>query len=438
MKLQDKLNSLDKYPFHMPGHKRNEKFGIIGANIDITEIDGADDLHNPSGVLLDVEDKLAQIYRAKKSFMLVNGSTVGILSAIHALCSRGDKIIIARNCHKSVFNACMLLELNVVYIDPQFDFCDGYYTRVEQSDINLAIKDNPDARAVVITSPTYEGNISNITSSIPLIIDAAHGAHLGMSFFPSYQRADIVVSSLHKTLPALTQTAVINVYNADLIGRVKRFVDVFETSSPSYVLMNSVADCVDYVLNNRGDFDDYYARLMDFRCDDLHCLTLKYNDDPSKVVISTSSANITGTELASRLRDEYNIEVEMASSTYVILMTSVADEQPAFDSLRDALQAIDDSLLADRIAPVRSVVPAISQASVIKYPDCTEDTLLDNCVGRVSAEFVFAYPPDIPILTPNAVITSELVEYIKNAISSGVNIVSDSGQLPNSLLTKRL
>lgn len=434
MKLHDKLNSLDKYPFHMPGHKRNDKFGIIGSSIDVTEIEGMDNLHSATDSILDIENKLASIYRSRRSFLLVNGSTVGMLASICALCNRGDKIIVARNCHKSVYNACELLELRVKFIEPDFDFVDGYYTRVSQSAIDRAYLEHSDASAIVITSPTYEGNISNITSPLPLIIDSAHGAHLGISYFPAYPKGDIVVSSMHKTLPALTQTAVLNVYNEDYIARVKHFLDIFQTSSPSYVLMNSVDICTDYVLNNKSDFDDYYSALADFRCDELHALRLKYTDDPSKLVVSTANTNISGVELADKLRHDYNIEVEMASLSNVILMTSVGDERGAFDILRNALMSIDDALTqcANDIA-IKPPVP--SDLTILTNGD-SQATDIDFAIGRISGEFVYAYPPDIPILSPGERINDDTIKYIKNAISKGVNIVSDSGLLPNKLLTK--
>jgi len=176
LKLTTKLNGLNRYPFHMPGHKRNGAFNIVGSDIDITEIDGFDNLHNPTGVLLDIENRLSSIYKSEKSFMLVNGSTGGILAAVFALCKENDKIIIARNCHKSVYNACMLRKLRVSYIEPSYDYTNGCYKRIGQQSVDLAVKENPDAAAIVITSPTYEGMISNVNSPIPMIIDAAHGA----------------------------------------------------------------------------------------------------------------------------------------------------------------------------------------------------------------------------------------------------------------------
>ncbi|MBR2100179.1 MAG: amino acid decarboxylase, partial [Eubacterium sp.] len=329
MKLNDKLNNLNSYPFHMPGHKRNKVFGITGSEIDITEIEGFDNLHNAKGVLLDIENRLSALYKSEKSFMLVGGSTLGILSSIFAVCNENDKIIIARNCHKSVFNACMLRKLRVVYIEPEFDEENGFYKRIAQSSVDETIAKHPDAKALVITSPTYEGFVSNIKSPVLLIIDAAHGAHFGLGKFPDYPKGDIVVSSLHKTLPALTQTAVLNVYNEKYISRAKLFLDIFETSSPSYILMNSVDLCLDYIENNKNAFDDYYGRLSCVHSLSLKKLKVRKTDDKSKIIVSTAYSTISGMRLSEMLREDFNIEVEAYSKNYVILMTSVADGDDA-------------------------------------------------------------------------------------------------------------
>lgn len=420
----------------MPGHKRNPKFNITASEIDITEIDGFDNLHSPNEILSDMEERLRTHYKSEKSFMMVNGSTGGILSAIFAVCERGDKIIIAKNCHKSVYNACMLLELKITYIEPSTDYRLGCYTRIYQRDIDNATAKVPDAKAIVITSPSYEGIISNVTSEIPLIIDAAHGAHLGIGLFPNYPKGDIVISSLHKTLPALTQSAVANIYNPKYIDKFKMYIDIFETSSPSYVIMSSIDKCLDYIENNTKDFNDYIHNLYDFRDINLHQLQLVYTDDISKIVISTECSEINGPELSNILRTEYNIEVEMASLNYVILMTSVGDDKNALNSLKNALIEIDDKLLGCKAKLVK-MPPITDNEIVISVSDNSIPLKLSDAIGKKSNEFVYAYPPDIPILLPNEIITVEVVDYIKNSIKSGVNIVSDSGLLPNKILTKQ-
>ena len=435
LKLHEKLKNINTYPFHMPGHKRNEKFGITGSEIDITEIDGFDNLHSPCGVIADVEARLAEIYKAKKSFMLVNGSTVGILSAIFAVCSEGDKIIVARNCHKSVYNACMLRKLRVVFAEPEFDSVNGYYTRLSTEALSGVLSREPDAKAVVITSPTYEGRISDISCDIPLIIDAAHGAHLGIHYFPKYPKGSIVISSLHKTLPALTQCAVMNVYDEKYIAKVKRYLDIFETSSPSYVLMNSVSICCDIIENRKELFREYYDNLCDFRLIELDRLMLKYCEDISKIVISSENTQLSGTQLADILRKKYGIEAEMASVNYVVLMTSVGDEKEAFERLSSALTEIDGGLEYKKAKPFIKP-PVISGALGISVSFNCYETPLEEAEGKTANEFVFAYPPDIPIIVPGEVITKETLGYIRTLIESDVNIVSDGNLLPDKILTK--
>lgn len=419
----------------MPGHKRNPVFGITGSDIDITEIDGFDNLHSADGVLLDLEQRLQTIYKSRRSFLLVNGSTVGMLAAIFAVCREGDKVIIARNCHQSVYHACILRKLRVVYIEPEFDAVNGCYTGLMQDRVDEALQAHPDAAAMVITSPTYEGRISNIRCSVPLIIDAAHGAHLGLSYFPAYPKGTIVVSSLHKTLPALTQTAVLNLYDEQYSFAVKRALSVFETSSPSYVLMNSVSVCCDVLEHQPQLFRDYYRRLSDFRQIPLTSLQLKYSDDISKIMISTENTTLSGTALADLLRNEYRIEPEMASLNYVILMTSVGDTPEGFDRLTDALLTIDEGLEPRRVTLLKKP-PVPSGIQIIAFPEKTAKTPLSACEGKTAGEFVYAYPPDIPLLVPGEVITGQALQYLRSLLDSDVNIVSESGLFPEWILTK--
>ena len=433
MKLYKKLNNLASYPFHMPGHKRNGDFGIAGSEIDITEIEGFDNLHNPNGVLLDIENRLSALYKSEKAFMLVNGSTVGILSAVFTACAEGDKIIIARNCHKSVFNACFLRKLRVVYIEPEFDEKNGYYKRISQKAVDETYAKHPDAKALVITSPTYEGFVSEIHSPVALIIDAAHGAHFGLASFPEYPKGDIVVSSLHKTLPALTQTAVINVYNKEYENAVKLYLDIFETSSPSYVLMNSVDLCLDYI--EKSSFDDYCDSLESFHSVKLNRLEIIKTDDLSRIIVSCHNTNINGSELADILRTKYNIEAEGASRNYIILISTIADDEKAFEMLQNALAEIDGNIqMAEGSVFVKPPCP--EEEIIISIDNNSEQTDFEKSSGRISNEFVFAYPPDIPLIVPGESITREMLCYIKELLENGVNVISDSSLLPDKILTK--
>lgn len=433
MKLSDKLEKLNSYPFHMPGHKRNGEFNIIGSDIDITEIDGYDNLHYPSDVIYELEQDITKLFGYQKSIISVNGSTCAILSAICAVCSKGDKIIIARNCHKSVYNACFLMELEVVYIEPEFDEDLGVYGKIEQKNVDAIIKVNQDAKAVVITSPTYEGIISHIDCQIPLIIDCAHGAHFGFAqWLPSRPNGDIVIQSLHKTLPCLTQTAVIHINNPKYFDRVKMYMDILETSSPSYILLNSVDKCVDFLKNSENAFHNYKALLDDFytKANMLKHITIHKNDDITRLIISANG--YSGTELSEHLR-KHGIEPEGATLNFVILISTVADTKAGFDLLYRALADLDS----------RNENVQFSEKIQIPQKECkasevlkTQTTKLCESTGKICGEYIFAYPPDIPIIVPGERITQEVIDCITICIKKGVNIISDSNLLPNSILTK--
>ena len=268
-KLYDKLTEYKKsdyYPYHMPGHKRNMNGRPFQEyyELDITEIDGFDNLHQAEGILREVEKRANQMYGADDTFLLVNGSTCGILSAISATAETGGKILIARNCHKSVYHGAYLRNLEVQYIYPKVSEQFGIALGTNPEDVEEKLKADNDISAVIITSPTYEGVVSDIEKiakivhkyHVPLIVDEAHGAHLGFSKdFPQNavaNGADIVIHSLHKTLPSPTQTALLHV-SGKLIDRekLKRFLGIYQSSSPSYPLMAGMELCLD-ILEEEG------------------------------------------------------------------------------------------------------------------------------------------------------------------------------------------
>lgn len=436
--LHDELKKLNKYPFHMPGHKRNKKFGICGADIDITEIAGYDDLHDPNGLIRETEEKLSCLYNSKSSALLVNGSTVGILSAVFAMTNEGDTVIVAANCHKSVYNACSLRKLNVLIANPEFDCRNGIYTRLRQEEIDRITAKHPEVKLIIITSPTYEGYISGIESSIPVLIDAAHGAHLPFCSFGNYPQGDIVISSLHKTLPALTQTAVANIYKEEWAFKFRHYLDIFETSSPSYVLMNSVSVCTEYLENNWKDFFCFEKALKQFyENTKLNHLTFLVSDDPSKINLSVAGCAINGNELAEKLRNEYNIECESAQLRHIILMATIGDEESAFNKLSTALLKVDRTIPATRKPPLSRPLISDKIYSFAVSNHKTTQTEFERSAGKRSAEFVYAYPPGIPILFPNEKITQESINYIMALVANGVNIKSTGKLLPRFILTKQ-
>ncbi len=418
----------------MPGHKRNEKFDIPSSEIDITEIDGFDNLYCPNDMLDEMQKDLAKLFGFQKSIISVNGSTCCILSAISAVAKENGTIIIARNCHKAVYNACLINKLKVEYVEPKFNKEYGLYERISQEEIDKAIKKHPNACAVVITSPTYEGYISNIKCDIPLIIDCAHGAHFGFAdYLPNQPNADIVIESLHKTLPALTQSAVIHINNISLYDKVKKYMDIFETSSPSYVIMTSIDKCIDFLKDCNSEFESYKIMLDSFyeEISKLENINVLKNDDITRIIISAKGYN--GYELSEYLRQN-KIEVEGASLKYVILISTVCDKKEGFDRLIFALKNIEKR--EEKNYHFSTPVLPIKKFEAYETAD-TKESFLEESENEVSGEYVYAYPPGSPIIAPGEVISQDFILQIKEFCENGVNILSDSNLLPLKILTKK-
>ncbi|MCL2226856.1 MAG: aminotransferase class I/II-fold pyridoxal phosphate-dependent enzyme [Oscillospiraceae bacterium] len=374
--LIEKLKKYSKsgvYPMHMPGHKRNLELLPSGLpyEIDITEIYDFDDLHNPSGILHETARLAAKLYGSTHSFPLVNGSTVGILAAIGAHTNRGDKILVAQKCHWSVDNAATLFGLESTYLTPTVDEASCVSHSISPDAVGESLDKNPDAKLVVVTSPSYEGVVSDIAAiaevahcrGIPLFVDSAHGAHLGFSkMFPKnavQSGADIAVMSLHKTLPALTQCSLLHLCSKRTnTEETKRLLSVLQTSSPSYILMASIDACLRVIsAESERLFKDYEQNLERFskNISALEKLSVLnhgkdknrpcfFDFDPGKLVIVTKGTSLSGFELSDILRNEHKIELERACDGYAIAMTSICDSSEGLERLAEALAAIDNTL----------------------------------------------------------------------------------------------
>ena len=383
--LYDKLREYSAggaYPMHMPGHKRNSELLPPGLpyDIDITEIYGFDDLHEPGGILLETAQVASGLYGSLKAFPLINGTTVGVLAAIGAHTKRGDRILASSDCHRSVANAASLFGLSPVFIEPSADPETGVPRGMELSAVEAALRRDPGIALIVATSPSYEGIVSDVAAIADiahsrgraLFVDGAHGAHLGFSpgFPESAVRlgADVVVMSLHKTLPALTQCSLLHICSerADAV-EVKRLLSILQTSSPSYVLMASIDCCLRLLsAENESLFLQYRKNLeaFDERVGGLEKLIVPchgrdgtdagngrrgtargfFDYDPGKIVVSGKRASVSGRALADALRFEHRIELEAARQDYAIAMTSVCDTADGLLRLADALCAIDREL----------------------------------------------------------------------------------------------
>lgn len=452
--IENYVNS-DAIPFHMPGHKRNLKFAqylkLLGAKYDLTEIYNMDDLHNPEGIIKYCTEKAEKLWNSKHSFFLVNGSTVGILAGIRACTNYGDTVLIARNCHKSVYNAIELCGLNPIYNIPKILEKLPIYTSVNPDEVKETISKNSDIKLIVLTSPTYEGIISDVKKicdiahkyNIPVLVDEAHGAHLDLSeYFTGgalKSGADVVIQSLHKTLPSLTQTAVLHI-NSNLVSyqKVKHQLSVFQTSSPSYIFMSSIDSCIE-LIQDKLLFKVWNDNIEFFREKVKHLKNLKiinYTDnindyqniycfDNSKIVISTSDTNITGNELSMILREKFNIELEMCSGDYAIAMTTMADSKKNIECLANALLDIDSqiSYLKRKVicANIKKLPELVMKPSQVQNKEITT-IRLKKSLGKVSAEYIWTYPPGIPIITAGEKISNEIIEIINTAKILNLNV----------------
>ena len=447
-KLRDYADT-DTYPFHMPGHKRNMDGFENPYNIDITEITGFDDLHHADGIIKEAQQRAAKLYGADRCYYLVNGSTCGILSAISATTKKGDKIIVARNCHKSVYHALYLRELQPVYAYPEVsDY--NIQGQIRKEDIQEILEQNTDIKAVIITSPTYDGVVSDIAEiaklvhayNIPLIVDEAHGAHFGLDESMPQNAinlgADCVIVSIHKTLPAFTQTALllVNEGKADC-QKIEEFLDIYETSSPSYILMAGIEKCIRIMTENSKELfavlnqnlDGFYKKMQALQ--KLHVLIEEdfkdkaFEFDRTKILISTENTDITGHQLKEILTDRYQIELEMSCENYALAIATVMDEEDGFRRLAEALIEIDSNCNIQKTScSIREIYTKPERKYEIHQTDnfFKEKAYLQQAEGKISSEYIYFYPPGIPILVPGERINSQNIKAIEEAIAQGIEV----------------
>lgn len=467
MELLEKLTRYaagDMCPMHMPGHKRADQGGGLPWGLDITEIDGFDNLHDAQGILKEGMERAARLYGSRRAFFLVGGSTCGILAGICAATRPGDTVLLPRGCHKSVYHALELRDLKPVYLPVPVDEAFGVAGSLRPETVAAALAAHPEAKLVIVTSPTYEGVVSDVAAiaalaheaDVPVLVDEAHGAHLDLApWLPAgavAAGADLVIQSAHKTLPSLTQTALAH-WNSDLVPEAEfaRQLAIFETSSPSYLLMGSLDHC--YALleregaplweeyrENLEAFDRQTAALRHLRLlchsgDKVDCHPDFFAFDPGKIVISTRHTGMTGTELMELLRRQFHIELEMAQSDYALAMTSLCDTPETLARLARALVDIDRALLSG--APLLPVpeCPLPRQRMSIRQAREAAGCLVpaEQAAGQICGEMIWAYPPGIPLLVPGEEITTRILETLAAMEECGVALHGEQSCPPKTM-----
>lgn len=465
------------YPWHMPGHKRrlNTIFPDMVENpflIDVTEVGELDEFHDPHGIILEAMNRAAEVYGSHKSYYLVNGSTCGIMAALSATCRPGDKLIVARNCHKSVYNAIRLLQLRPVYVMPEWNDNLNMFGGISPENIKKLLKQNTDVKCVMMVSPTYEGVVSDVEkiaklshkAGVPLIVDEAHGAHFEFMSnvnetisTTNYKNipdpairlgADIVIESLHKTLPAMTQCAILHEKSTFVdTQRLEEYLSIYQSTSPSYVFMATMEACIEKMHYERdGLFIIYKELLSEYRkkfAQLTHIHMVEENDfkkqsaygyDDGKLVFCVNGCGyekegqivpLNGVKLGRILHEEYGQVMEMASGNYVIAMTSVADSKEAFEALYQAMEAIDEQLIdieetADTI--LYKTLPEKKMNIAEAREHKRQDVPFEDAIGKISGEYIYVYPPGIPIVTPGEVLSPGVMQEVKRALEGNLNV----------------
>jgi arginine/lysine/ornithine decarboxylase len=439
--------------FSMPGHKAGA--GFLGTKegkrlydnlfkIDITEVEGVDNLHHPEGIIKEAQELLSNFYGSKKSYFLVNGSTSGNLAMIFSSFNEGDKIIVERNCHRSIFNGIIMRKLKPIYIRNKISKKYNAPMSIDMEHFSCLLNDNKDAKGIIITYPNYYGICSDLKTIISkarennmrILVDSAHGAHFGVNEKLPYSAvklgADMVVTSSHKTLPSFTQTAYLHVGENVDIDKVDFYVSAFLSTSPSYMLMSSM-DYGRYYLEGYGRqaYEELIDRANKYReelnkLQWLHVLGEDkenyYDIDLSRFVINVKNG-LSGHKLLDYLRSR-KIQCEMSDASNVVLIFSTFNCEEDFEALYKAIEECNLERLKDNKLYIKDVY--IPEVKLLPYEAMERKKIKVDMVsseGRVCGSAVVPYPPGVPILNLGEIIDTTSLNMIRYYLECGVTIL---------------
>ena len=404
------INRKEKVSFHMPGHKGKMLEGMNDfldniLKIDVTELSDTDDLYHANNIIAEGRNNLALFSHAKSSMYLVNGSTSGIVASIMSVLDENDKILVEKNCHKSVINGVRLARGESVEID-----CDGV---CEQEVLIENLKKDSSIKAVLITRPNYYGIYQPIEklvtycheNNIKIIVDEAHGTHFALNWFDKNAMqlgCDISINSFHKTMPAFTQTAAINFNCEDeLIDKTISNLQMIMTSSPSYIFMTSVEYAIDYCIKNEKKYSEL-KEIIDWFYREIDCLDFirkapiqkNCKRDFTRIVLECDNPSDVNEHLMKN-----GIYIEMIDEKNLVLISTIADEKKDFEILLEALRSYEKS----------------DSTKIYK----TYDYLLNK---KIINDIVI-YPPGKIFAKKNSTINQEQIDELNDLSSKGVNIL---------------
>ncbi|MFX3619525.1 MAG: aminotransferase class I/II-fold pyridoxal phosphate-dependent enzyme [Sporolactobacillus sp.] len=453
------LEALNRYkamrvvPFDVPGHKRGkgnrELTDFLGErclSVDVNSMKPLDNLCHPVSVIKEAEELAAAAFGARHAFFMVNGTTSAVQSMVMTACKRGEKIIMPRNVHRSAINALILSGAVPVYVNPGMNRDLGISLGMSLADVEQAILENPEAKAVLINNPTYYGVCSDLRAITDLahrhgmlvLVDEAHGTHFYFSPLtpPSAMSvgADMAAVSMHKSGGSLTQSSLLLVNNQVSEGYVRQIINLTQTTSGSYLLISSldisrrnlalrgeaifqkVIEMADYARREINQIGGYYA----FSKELINGDTI-YDFDATKLSIHTLDIGLAGIEVYDILRDEYDIQIEFGDIGNVLAYLSIGDRVLDLERLVSALSEIKRRYAKDKTGMLSQeyIRPHVALPPQEAFYAESVPLPLEESLGHICSEFVMCYPPGIPILAPGEEITPQILEYIQYAKEKG-------------------
>ncbi len=451
-----KFKQMRVVPFDVPGHKRGrgnpELAAFLGeqcVSVDVNSMQPLDNLCHPVSVIKRAEELAAEAFGAAGAFLMTGGTTSAVQSMILTACKQGDKIIMPRNVHRSAINALVLCGAIPVYVNPDCNHQLGIPLGMRLSQVEKAIRENPDAKAVLVNNPTYYGVCSDLAGIVKLahehnmlvLADEAHGTHFyfnrHMPMAAMHAGADMAAVSMHKSGGSLTQSSFLLLGPAVSHGYARQIINLTQTTSASYLLLSSldisrrrlalngekifdgVLDLAEYARREINAIGDYYA----FGAELINGGSV-FDFDRTKLSVNTLNIGLAGIEVYDLLRDEYDIQIEFGDLGNILAYISIGDRLREVERLVSALAEIrrrfkrnkNDLLTQEYIDPQVAVTP--QQA----FYAPKESLPIEATAGRICSEFVMCYPPGIPILAPGEMITKDILDYISYAKLKGCQL----------------